>query len=111
MLMPSKVDPAAQLHQGAQRDLHQREGKPHQGETLHVIHLLHTTCPSGEEAGGEGVVLQALRPQEPVHQARTQPVLLKLGFVGTLPSIFWSNVSLLKTHRSIKGCRRVQNQP
>ena len=78
--MPSKVDPAAQLHQGAQGDLHQREGKPHQGETLHVIHLLHTTCPSGEEAGGEGVVLQALRPQEPVHQARPQPVLLKLTY-------------------------------
>ena len=85
-----QVDPAAELHQGAQGDLHQREGQPQEGDFVnnqkHFISsdIVNLSCwllspPPGEEAGGEGVVLQALRPQEPLHQARSQPVLLKLA--------------------------------
>ena len=127
-----QVDPAAQLYQGAKGDLHQREGQPHQGDSLthcvfvfifvfvfasmwgpipprwhshknpqHYHHIIstnnviiiikeklpqgdpisqqHSVPPvvkllfpwPGEEASGEGVVLQAVWPQEPLHQART----------------------------------------
>ena len=59
-----QAGPAAKLHQGSQGDLHQREVEPQEGD----------------QAGGEGVVLQALRPQVPLHEARPQPVFLKLMY-------------------------------
>jgi len=57
--------PAAQLHQGPQGDLCQRESKPQEGE----------------EACDQGMVLQTLRPEVALHPPRPRTVLLKLSSV------------------------------
>ena len=60
-----QVDPEAQLHQSAQGDLHQRKDQPQEGLIIIDLIFCHLCkkC-SGAEAGGEGVVLQAIRPQD-----------------------------------------------
>ena len=76
---PAQACPATELHQGSQGGLCQRQGKPQEGERWHSGVSTHVDSFSGEEACGEGMVLQALRPQVPLYQTGSQPVLLKLG--------------------------------
>ena len=60
------------------------------------------------------MVLQALRPEEPLHQARSQPVLLQLGWLSPLPILRSFGLSPMQRSTDLgckKGCRHVQSQP
>ena len=60
------------------------------------------------------MVLQALRPEEPLHQARSQPVLLQLGWLPPPPILRSFGLSPMQRSTDLgckKGCRHVQSQP
>ena len=60
------------------------------------------------------MVLQALRPEEPLHQARPQPVLLQLGWLPPPPILRSFGLSPMQRSTDLgckKGCRHVQSQP
>ena len=60
------------------------------------------------------MVLQALRPEKPLHQARSQPVLLQLGWLPPPPILRSFGLSPMQRSTDLgckKGCRHVQSQP
>ena len=57
----------------------------------------------GEEASGEGMVLQALGPEVPFHPTCPQPVLLQLGNAHTSAT---TGSALQMLHVQTDGCHR-----